>query len=323
MPIFGLGKKKSGVSAPPRQLPGGGDPVTAALLDAANARDLPLLLGTLAEYTGKDLSTLVHKTANGAGGGYAWLRSAPGLKPAEPLTALLLGAMAVKAAWEVRSDARAHLVSREQFDGFHELLREAEEHLYRAIEADASAVAPWSQLVLTARGLSAGQDVLRRRFEAAIERCPGDVIAHIQMLQGLCRKWGGSHEEMHEFAKQAAHGPHGTELARLVPEAHLEQWLSLGGGAAGREYMSGSKVRADLDEAAKLSIFRADYADPRYPYTVANAFAMAFGLARMHYQARKAFEVTDGVVVELPWRYLKSDPVEAYSTLRARAVAAG
>ena len=37
--------------------------------------------------------------------------------------------MAVKAAWEVRSDARAHLVSREQFDGFHELLREAEEHL--------------------------------------------------------------------------------------------------------------------------------------------------------------------------------------------------
>lgn len=322
MPIFGLGRKKSGAAAKPRRLPGGGDPVTAALIDAASSRNLPLLLETLGEYSGKDLSTLVHKTAYGADGCYAWLRSAPGLKPEEPLTALLLGATAVKAGWEVRGDAQAHLVSKEQFAGFHGLLREAEDHLYRAIEADGSAVAPWSQLVLTARGLSVGQDVLRRRFEAAIERCPGDVIAHIQMLQGLCRKWGGSHEKMHAFAKRAARGPYGMELARLVPEAHLEEWLSLGGGAAGREYMSGAKVRADLDEAAKLSIFRADYADPRYPYSVANVFAMAFSLARMPYPARRAFEMTDGVVVTSPWSCLKSDPIEAYTSLRARAVAA-
>ena len=128
------------------------------------------------------------------------------------------------------------------------------------------------------RGLQIGLDAIRRRFEAATTRCPDHRIAHQQMLQALCKKWFGSHEQMHAFAEQAVQGPHYAALAHLVPSAHLEHWFDLGAGDERRAYMHQATVRDALMEAADLSIFQPDHRATSGPPPKQRRDAVALGV---------------------------------------------
>jgi hypothetical protein len=238
----------------------------------------------------------------------------------DPLMLTLLGSVTISYAWQIRTSYGAQHVSRQQFAGFHGALREAEEHLYSAVELDPESAAPWAHLVTSGRGLQVGLEVIERRFEAAVQRCPNHRIAHQQMLQALCRKWFGSHDRMHAFAAGAAKGPHSASLAHLVAIACLERWLDFGAGQARSSYMKDASVRAQLEEAADVSLFRSDHSYPRSPHFEANVFAMAFSLAGMHGQARRAFELTNGVVTSFPWQYINGrDQVVPFTNRRRTA----
>ncbi|MEG3634848.1 hypothetical protein [Micromonospora palythoicola] len=58
-------------------------------------------------------------------------------------------------------------------------------------------------LVVSARGREVHPAEARRRFDEVVTRHPGHRLAHEHMLQYLCRKWSGSHEQMFEFAREA------------------------------------------------------------------------------------------------------------------------
>ena len=320
MPIFGLGKKKSGIDAKPEMVPGDGDPVAAELVVAGLRHNLPAVRAILTRYDGDSLSILVSQFSKHCVGAYDWLRGDPEFSEKSGLDQLLLGSATVALAWRTRTGARAQHVSRERFAKFHTLLREAEEHLYAAAELEPSSAAPWAQLITSGRGLQIGIDINRRRFEAAVRHCPEHRIAHQQMLQSLCQKWSGSHEQMHEFAADAITGPHWSALAHLVAIAHIERWLSFGLPSERAAYMRRPKVRAELEEAADLSIFSDDAANPRSPHFDANLFAMAFGLAGMYGEAERAFELAHGIVTRFPWEYLNAgDPVLVFAQYRSRA----
>lgn len=320
MPIFGLGRKSGGLSAKPHMEIGDGDPVTLALINAANHYDWAAARAVLARYRDDELSILLSSVARDSAGLYDWLKKVHADAQDDPLAVVAFGAATVAYAWRIRTGLQSQHVSREQFARFHEVLREAEEILYRAVELDPDSAVPWSSLVTSGRGLQVGIDVTRRRFEAATARCPAHRLAHQQMLQDLCRKWGGSHEQMHEFAAAAAAGPHWAQLAHLVAIAHLEHWLDLPAGAERSAYMKQPAVRKELEEAADLSLFQADADNPRSPYHVANLFAMAFSLAGLHAEARRAFELTDGVVTRFPWQYGNGrDQVSLFTLWRDKA----
>jgi hypothetical protein len=298
-----------------RTAPGDGDAVLEGLLDSAGAKDWPTIRATLAQYGGHDLSSLAAGLCNRAPALDDWLPSAVGDGAGDALARFVLGARKVERGWEIRSGARASHVSRDQFAAFHEHLREAEEYLYDAVDLDRASAGPWYYLLMSARGLQVGLPVTRRRFESLVTRSPGHVGAHRQMLQSLCKKWSGSHQQMHAFATEAMRGPHGRRLGEIVGWAHLEHWLELN-GQEGQAYLASHPVRTELMEAAERSIFDPDYTMPRAPYYAHNLFAMLFNLAGLHEQARIAFEATDGVVTKLPWAYLNSDTVAVYTKRR-------
>jgi hypothetical protein len=315
MSIFGPGKK-SALNIKARMLLGDGDPVAEALHGAAGRRDWETVRGTLGRFEGQDRTELVWALAWDQPEVYQWLRKEPELDENDAVARMLLGVVTVAYGWSVRSGLLARHVSREQFEGFHALLREAEPHLYAAAELDPGWSGPWVGLLASGRGLQVGLDVIRRRFEAAVTRNPADRIAHTQMLLALCKKWFGSHELMHEFADQARRGTHGADLAYLTARAHLEQALSFGHGDERRAYLAQPRVRSELAEAAELSVFRPGYTLPRTPYDDANLFAMVFSLAGMRAEARRAFELTEGVVTRVPWEQISRDVMTVYTTRR-------
>jgi hypothetical protein len=300
----------------PHFAPEEGDPVLVELLETAKAKDWPAIRATLAGFDGYDFSSLMANMCSRAPEMDDWLPGAVGDGAGDALARAVLGGRKVERGWEIRTGARASHVSQEQFAAFHAHLRDAEEYLYDAADLDRSSTGPWYYLMISARGLQVGLPVTRRRFEALVTRSPGHIGAHRQMLQSLCKKWSGSHEQMHAFATEAMRGPHGLHLGEIAAFAHLEHWLDLKAEER-RAYITAQSVRAELLEAADRSIFNPDYAMPRAPHHAFNLFALMFCLAGLHEQSRAAFKATGGVVTKSPWHYFNAaDPIAAYAKRR-------
>ncbi|GGY81149.1 hypothetical protein [Streptomyces omiyaensis] len=296
-----------------------GDPEAGRVREAAAARDWAAVRDVLdARPESEDRTGLLWAVGDVAGV-EGWIADVVAAEPEAPLPRLVAGVRHISWAWEARTSASARHVSREQFQVFHERLAEAETWLYEVAEREPGWTSPWYALQVTGRGLEVGPDVARRRFEATVRRDPHHLGAHQQRLQQLCRKWGGSHEEMHDFAHRSAFdAPGGTLLGQLVAVAHIEHWLHLDSGADAR-YIGQPQVIASLHRAADHSVRHRDFVPGRGSLQVLNTFAMAFSLAGDHTAAREFFLATEGRVTEFPWYYLDGDPVASYKARRALA----
>ncbi|MFB7512805.1 hypothetical protein [Streptomyces sp. NPDC056144] len=296
----------------------GGDPDARRVREAAEAGDWATVRDLLeARPESEDRTGLLWAVADVAGA-ERWLADAMAAEPQAPLPRLVAAVRHISWAWEARTSARAAQVSQEQFKIFHDRLATAETWLYEVAEREPGWTSPWYALQVTGRGLQVDGDVARRRFEAAVRRDPHHLGAHQQQLQQLCEKWGGSHEEMHAFARSSAFGaPRGTVLGQLVAVAHLEHWLALDSGPDAR-YIRSPEVIASLGEAADHSIRHPDFVGTPGWLQVHNSFAMAFSLAGDTASARECFRASAGRVTEFPWQYLDgSDPAKAYKEHRA------
>jgi hypothetical protein len=317
VPLFGLGRKQRGLRSTPRELLADGDAGAMAVLGVATRQDWAALRGALTQYQGHDLSAVILRLNKTPGGVDRLLKELESATD-DALALAVLGQFTVWAAWKVRTSKRAQHVSQEQFRKFHEMLRVAEEYLYTSVELDPASVAPWGALMNSGRGLQVGRDTVRRRFEAVTKRCPGHYAAHSAMLQQLCRKWSGSHELMHEFALESMRGPHASLLGELVPIAQFEHFAELGNGSKERGFIRSAESRAQLQEAADRTIFQPGFSNPRSPYRAANVFGWAFSAAELWPQAREAFALSDGVVVN--WANY-DNPIAAYTRQRTQAIA--
>lgn len=312
----------SGLRATPVLDPAFGDPLLRSVIAQAQARDWPALRACLVGAADQVEQTQLVAVAAEVGGVEEWAQQAVAADGGDTLALLLCGARQINWAWEARTGARADRVTREQWDLFLERLIVAEEHLLKVAEREPGWLAPWFFLQISARGASLDKDVARYRFEAALRRAPGHPASHRQRLQQLCEKWGGSHEQMHAFARESMlTAAPGSPLGELVARAHLERWLDLGGGAQGRAYMGGPNVMAELQEAAWRSVFHPQYRPERSWKAVHNTFAMAFSLSGQYHLARPLFEALNGTVTETPWAYLGGDPALSFRTHRARCAA--
>lgn len=299
--------------------PAFGDPGLALVLERGRAGDWPGVRAVLEQARDQaDLTTLI-ATVTDLPRSEQWLTRAVEQDAGDTLALLASGARQISWGWEARTGAYARDVSREQWRVFGERLERAEEQLYEVAEREPQWLGPWYFLQISGRGASVGKEMATKRFEAAIRRYPHHPASYRQRLQQACAKWGGSHEQMHAFARESMlAAPEGSRLGELVALAHIEQWLSLDSGEDGR-YMRNPAVARSLHDAAERSVRHPAFDRGDRTWTGAhNAFAMAFSLAGELRAADRLFTELDGRATESPWYYL-GDSLASYKRMRNAA----
>jgi hypothetical protein len=254
-------------------------------------------------------------------GAQPWLEQWTSAEPTSALALLARGAHEVHWAWEARSGRHAKYVSAEQRRTFVDRLRMAESHLDESAERDPSDPAPWAQLISCGMGRQVGRAEAMRRFHEVTARHRWHVGAHLRMLQQLCEKWGGSHEEMHEFADQTlADMPAGSSIGSVVAWAHFEQWTRLPASEKDA-YNSRPEVATRIAEAADRSVRHPDYVRrPGWPNAHA-IFACTFNTTSQWAAAAEQFDILGDLVTKLPWAYFSLGPVHKFERTRRETYA--
>src|SRR5690349_2208850 len=161
-----------------------------------------------------------------------------------------------------------------------------------------------------------GLDHARYRYACLTAFDPHHLPGQSQLLQQLCPKWGGAWAEAQEFARTAMRAaPHGAHNAVLVADLHLEKWLDRRDAARLRS----PRVRANLDEAADLSVRHPAFRRTLGWVAVVNSFAMAFGLAGERAAAKQMFAMLGPYASEFPWAYQPGDVPAVFRRARVRA----
>ncbi|MFG1807418.1 hypothetical protein [Streptomyces sp. NPDC049040] len=302
--------------------PSFGDPrlarMRAAALEGGPGRWAAVRAPLAAAHGPEDQSFLVtgiHKIS----GVERWISDEVEQHPDDTLALLVSGARHVAWAWQARGGGWGSSVPEPQLTLFQERLRIAERQLFEVAEREPHWAAPWYFLQMCGRGLQVGPEEAAKRFEATLRRAPGHVGAHLQHLQQVSGKWGGSHREMFDFARRTARSaPEGSPLGQLVAMAHLENWLDDGGGEVSPVLRDPGVVR-ELHATAALSVHHPAFVRERDWAIGVNIFAMAFALAGENAAARVMFRSLGGRVTETPWIYINGQsPVVPFLAWRTR-----
>jgi hypothetical protein len=239
----------------------------------------------------------------------------------DPLAGLLFAERLIVLGWTARTSARAKHVSRQQFETFHEYLRDAERILMEITARDPGNVPAWAARLKTARGLELGQAEARRRYDQGAKRDPHCYHAQLALLQQLCPKWNGTLDRAHAFAAECAlAAPDGSLNASVVAWAHIEHWMELP-EAEQAGYLAQPQVRQELVDAANRSVLHPAFRRVHGWVSAHSSFAMAFSLAGNHSTAARHFEALGDLASESPWSYLP-DAAGAIQRHRAAAAAA-
>jgi hypothetical protein len=246
----------------------------------------------------------------------AWVAAEP--KAVTPL--LVRGAQATFWAWEARGTAPAEAVGSATFKTFWERLELAEADLREAAARDVADPTALAFLVRTCRGLELGLEELTTRFQRVVTRHPWHRGAHGQMVQGLSDNWGGSHELMLSFAREAAAGsPGGSDVPAALAEAHIERYLAIDEQHRHGRYFQDPEVLAELHDAAERSVWHPAWRPrPGWPREH-NLFAFCFALGGDHVAAARHFDAVGDLVTTDPWEHFHGDLARPFVLLRDRS----
>lgn len=140
---------------------------------------------------------------------------------------LVRGAHGIRWAWQARGAGDAESVTEEANIVWTERLARAEADLHAAIALEPDNPAPWAELVISARATEVPQAERYVRYANATTGDRFMPACAAEMLQGLCKKWGGSHDAMFAFAAEtAAAAPEGHPIHLVVPSAMIERHLA-------------------------------------------------------------------------------------------------
>ncbi|WP_446040509.1 hypothetical protein [Streptomyces sp. SID1121] len=257
----------------------------------------------------------------------AWLAEAP----EDPDAVLVKAELCVAQAWEIRTGSRAQDVSKDQFQAFFALLDDAVPVISAAAELNPADPVPWQIALTHATGSQAPREVFAAYWAEATARAPHHYGCHRAALQYLCEKWHGSHEEMFDFAEQAAaEALPGSQLHALPLLAAVEYEVAadptttaatadtaLGAprnrtapavtlhGVPTPPASSRAPARTRIHDATERALVLSDAHAPGDPEaaTVRNHLALALILAGRHAEALEQFRRIGTYATELPWAY--------------------
>jgi hypothetical protein len=235
--------------------------------------------------------------------------------PGEAAAHALAGAAALRAGWRARTNERAEHVQTEQFKTFWSWLDRAESYLRSAAELDPADPTPLVYLLASARGLQHPREDVTSVFTELRRRDPGHLEGHRQMMQYVCEKWFGSHDEMFAFARGVSdQSPQGSPLHELPIFAHVERWADLSTDKPDeakqrRDYFKATSVLAEIEQAKqRLGPLLTAPVDGS-SVTVRNMLVVvAFGQDDRDGFVQAVSDV-QGLVSPMPWNYFGADPV--------------
>ncbi|MFJ9441033.1 hypothetical protein ACIRRH_04090 [Kitasatospora sp. NPDC101235] len=290
-------------------------PEEAAALAAAKAGDWrPVAAHLAADGTPDVRWRRLYEPADLAAEDDAWLRAWRAERPQDPTAALLHANALIGLAWKIRTSARASEVTREQFEGFHRILTEADEACAKAAELAPDDPNPWAARIGVAMGHNWSNDRFRQLWAELTARDPHHWGAHNRALQYWCAKWHGSHELMHAFIDEAiAAAPTGSLLAPIKLEAYWEQF------ARDREKLSAWQ-RPEVGAALDAALADLAAADPDHIRTTYTRGWLAYALTRAG-RMTEALEQYQALGRFIPPPFTNfNDPRQSFVDLRIDAV---
>lgn len=230
-----------------------------------------------------------------------WLQDSPDSGHAY----LVRGSFRIKQAWDARTSSMAEDVKPEAWGIFRKFLQDAREDLDRA-----QSLLTWDPLVHAQQivcdvGLS-DRSRTRQRFNAAIQLKSDHWETHCAMLTHLCKKWGGSHEEMFGLARTTCRRlPRGHALTVLIPMAHFERWIYAAwfdkDQATADSYWNDRKVRDEIVAAYRYGIGSPQHVEDETTFAASDFFAYALDAALVDDLAIKEFKRIGKSPGESPW----------------------
>jgi hypothetical protein len=225
----------------------------------------------------------------------------------------------VFAGWRIRG--RSIEVSAADHAAFLDHLNRAETILIDVCAAPTPYPPAWGARVLTARALEVGLAEGRRRYARSGAAARHDFVVQQHMLQFLLPKWGGSFELAGEFARAAAaDAPEGSVCGALIPLLHIEKWLAVEGGGAGRSHLRQAAVLSELRHAAGRSVLSPQHVPGPLSVQAHSAFAVSFWLAGEEADAAPHLRALGDRATSFPWEYAVSTPEEV-AVIRDRVLA--
>lgn len=311
-----------GMLPPDRQNKDSAGPIPAALtaaLDAAKAGDwqpaAALLDATAAERDWDHRSVHSSWLASLAAEDDTWLLAWEAARPDDPGAALVRARSTVALAGNIRGAKRAKHTTAEQFEGFHRVMAQSQEHHARAValgvEGDPT---PYIAQISTALGLGCPHAEMDRLWQEITDRAPHHFAAHYMALQYWCAKWRGSEKLARDFAADAvAKAPLGSLMTAFPLIAHFEHDESDSADGDGTPEMRALVDAALADVAA---------ADPSHPHVAEVRHLLAYYLCLQDRDeaAVEQFRLVDGYVDALPWRY-RGDPAGEFCRMRDLSLA--
>jgi len=227
---------------------------------------------------------------------------------ANPDLWLWLGRTRVEEAWMIKPDVKARAVQAQRTQAFQGAMESARTPLFAAVSLAPSDPVPWESIMWLYLGLDRPRQEKDAVWYEAVRRYPMLFPANVARLMTLSPAWGGSAQEMLEFARQAvSRSPDGDPMASLVPLAHFEQV------ASGRSPMSRGGWFSDEALREVVSHSGRWLGNDSHPRSIEahNLFGAAFYLADLRRPARGHLMRTKGRVSTLPWSYL-GDPAHQF-----------
>lgn len=230
---------------------------------------------------------------------------------------LARGGIAIHLAWRARGHGQAATVTKEGWTGFFKNLNLAAHCLLRSGEQDIEDPTPFAFLQTVAMGLELERKEAEAWLQEAVKRDASNQQAHYRHLFLLCKKWGGSHEEMFNFARATINKiPADSTLNSIIYLAFQEYYLScrwiekdIEGTKA---WLHDEQVKEESLHIYQKSLGNRKKIEQVSDYWPHNISAWWFFLLNIPEVVRAETQKIGPHFTKFPWSMFYKDPAEAY-----------
>lgn len=230
----------------------------------------------------------------------------------------IYGVILIKEGWKVRGGGYADSTSSAQFERFYEFLQQAEEEFIVVKKLNKELVEPYRWLMVIELGRSGGREIINHYFSIANSLQPNFFSVYYTYFVETTQKWGGSHEEMFEFAESSSKQmPPGSMIHRLIALAFCELALNEGPDYFPkiRNKINCEKITtafyAWLDATPENVGSKLKLKSENITISGLNEFAVACYLCGANFEAKLLLETLNFEIRTLPWQWIAITNKEA------------
>jgi hypothetical protein len=252
-----------------------------------------------------------------------WTRA----RPESPHAHVVLGASHVSQGWDLRG--WDYVVDPALLPAIRKHLKAAEEPLHTAARLDRMRPDAFAWLIPAELGGRNDRATVASLFRAAVARAPLSWAAHHRYFLAITEKWGGSHQAMFGFVRDAAaRAPRGSMIHSLLAMAFCEFVLAEGLEGQRRIRRPGcaqevaGALYAWLDATPANLSEKLLEAEGGFAGTALNHFAVACYLCGARNEARALVAALHEEIETTPWRWIangareSSDPAYVYDRVQ-------